>query len=137
MFLTNNVGLDDITQTKSSEDISVIVMISVILAVVVVLLIIGIVIFIILRRRRQSKDETLAVSVTLDSVQVLKGDIVKGERLGSGNFGDVYKGKWNGLSVALKSLKNEDDIADFEQEAAVLQYENMLSICLFSQDAGN
>lgn len=38
-----------------------------------------------------------------------------------GNFGEVYKGKWNGSLVALKKLKAEE-VSTFEKEAAILLY---------------
>lgn len=95
--------------------------ISVILAAVVVLLISIIVGFIVWRKLKRPAFEISAVN--LDSINVIKGDIVREEKLGSGNFGDVYRGKWNGLPVALKSMKNEDHVADFGREAAVLEYE--------------
>lgn len=37
----------------------------------------------------------------------------------SGNFGDVFKGKWGDTVVALKRLKSED-ITQFEREANTL-----------------
>ncbi len=53
------------------------------------------------------------------------------ERLGAGNFGEVYKGnseltltsvgEWEGAPVALKKLKSLDDFVEFEKEASVLK----------------
>lgn len=43
------------------------------------------------------------------------------ERLGGGNFGDVYKGIWNGATiVALKRLKTEEQLEEFRREAILL-----------------
>lgn len=38
----------------------------------------------------------------------------------SGNFGDVYRGTWQGSNVACKKLKNSDLMHEFEAEAATL-----------------
>ncbi len=44
--------------------------------------------------------------------------------LGSGKFGQVYKGTWEGTTpVALKKLKEGDDLKSFASEITVLQYE--------------
>lgn len=46
------------------------------------------------------------------------------EKIGAGNFGDVYKGEWMGVTVALKSLKGRaspEKSQDFEQEAMLLK----------------
>ena len=45
------------------------------------------------------------------------------ERIGSGEFGEVYKAKWHGSYVAAKVLKRSDEIAlgDFRTEIAILR----------------
>jgi len=45
------------------------------------------------------------------------------EKIGSGEFGDVYKAKWHGSFVAAKLLKRSDEIAlgDFRTEIAILR----------------
>jgi len=47
--------------------------------------------------------------------------IIIKEHLGEGAFGEVYRGEWSGVSVALKKLRNEDDLNTFENEANILQ----------------
>jgi len=43
------------------------------------------------------------------------------ERLGGGNFGDVYRGEWNGnTDVALKKLKSTEEMQSFFREATAL-----------------
>jgi serine/threonine protein kinase len=44
-------------------------------------------------------------------------------KIGSGEFGDVYKAKWHGSYVAVKLLKRSDEIAlgDFRTEIAILR----------------
>jgi len=46
------------------------------------------------------------------------GEIEIQEKLGSGNFGDVYKGIWNGATVALKSIGIEEG---FNEEVGILR----------------
>ena len=41
------------------------------------------------------------------------------EKLGGGNFGEVFKGEWKGASIALKKLKT-DQYEEFEKECLVL-----------------
>ncbi|KAG1674454.1 hypothetical protein FOA52_003059 [Chlamydomonas sp. UWO 241] len=45
------------------------------------------------------------------------------QKIGSGEFGDVYKAKWHGSFVAAKLLKRSDEIAlgDFRTEIAILR----------------
>ncbi|KAJ9510595.1 hypothetical protein QJQ45_027481 [Haematococcus lacustris] len=45
------------------------------------------------------------------------------EKIGSGEFGDVFKAKWHGSFVAAKLLKRSDEIAlgDFRTEIAILR----------------
>lgn len=51
-------------------------------------------------------------------VQELKGVTIE-RKIGSGNFGEVYLGKWEGSSVALKKL-TIDQISEFERECEIL-----------------
>jgi len=43
------------------------------------------------------------------------------EKLGSGKFGDVYRGLWLGTQVALKKLKDNEQYEEFKSEATVLK----------------
>jgi hypothetical protein len=58
-------------------------------------------------------------SVELDSIPIVKNVKIK-ERLGGGNFGDVYRGEWKGAQVALKKLRSEQDYDEFAKECLVL-----------------
>jgi predicted Ser/Thr protein kinase len=40
--------------------------------------------------------------------------------LGEGKFGQVYLGEWNGTEVALKKLREGEDMNEFYREAAIL-----------------
>ena len=53
------------------------------------------------------------ISVNFPNLEVL-------ERLGGGNFGDVYKGIYKGSVVALKGLKTEEQLEEFRREAVIL-----------------
>ena len=41
-------------------------------------------------------------------------------KIGSGSFGDVYRGYWNGTEVALKKLQNNALAKEFMEEAVTL-----------------
>jgi hypothetical protein len=44
------------------------------------------------------------------------------ERLGGGNFGDVYRGLWQGVTpVALKHLKNIEQVKELMREVSILK----------------
>jgi predicted Ser/Thr protein kinase len=67
-----------------------------------------------------SAQNTELSAVTIPSVKKLKNITVEG-KLGSGNFGEVYKGLWRNNPVALKKLKTAEQFAEFEREATLLQ----------------
>ena len=46
-------------------------------------------------------------------------DIIVKQKLGGGNFGEVFLGTWSGTNVALKRL-NSGEIAAFQLEASIL-----------------
>ena len=56
----------------------------------------------------------------MDTLPVIKGVNV-GEKLGGGNFGEVFKGNWKGAAVALKKLKS-DQYQEFQKECEALLY---------------
>jgi predicted Ser/Thr protein kinase len=58
--------------------------------------------------------------IFLEKRRYLK-DIVIKESIGTGQFGQVFRGVWQGsVQVALKTLRVEDDNAEFEKEIEIL-----------------
>lgn len=53
-------------------------------------------------------------SFMLEDIEIL-------EKVGEGNFGEVYKGKSMGLTVALKTIKDEKAKQEFESECRILR----------------
>ena len=64
-------------------------------------------------------------STRIENIRIL-------EKLGGGNFGDVFHGMWNGTTdVALKQLKSKEHFQEFIQEASMLQSLNHPNIVRF------
>ena len=85
--------------------------------------IIVIVIAFFLLRERKRKNSTLVSrnSISLETRFQIK-DIQIQNRLGGGNFGEVYRGLWKSITpVALKKLKDEEQLKEFEKEAEILK----------------
>lgn len=70
---------------------------------------------------------------------LLRGIEIKQE-LGSGKFGEVYLGEWRGTPVALKKLKNGQDMEEFYREAGILfklRHPNIVQcLGIFKADGG-
>mmetsp|Transcript_13854 Transcript_13854/g.19241 ORF Transcript_13854/g.19241 Transcript_13854/m.19241 type:complete len:752 (-) Transcript_13854:300-2555(-) len=71
------------------------------------------------------QSEQYTISISLGSIQtdsaISISNIQIQEKLGGGNFGEVFKGIWNGTTpVALKKLKSREQLQEFAQEAKVL-----------------
>jgi serine/threonine protein kinase len=75
-------------------------------------------IFLFMRRKRAVKDTQSLGLNEMESDAITNVEI--GERIGGGNFGDVYKGTWNRTPVALKKLK-QDQMQDFVHELVTLK----------------
>ena len=76
------------------------------------------------RREKAISLEKKNVRILVHSIQLENNDLegieIK-ERLGGGNFGDVYRGIWDGTAeIALEELKNSSQMESFEHEAYVL-----------------
>jgi predicted Ser/Thr protein kinase len=63
----------------------------------------------------QDTVKQFATTDSISNIEIL-------ERLGAGNFGEVWKGRWQGTTfVALKKLKDSAQAKEFESEANVLK----------------
>jgi len=70
----------------------------------------------------EGSKEKRPVSLILMESNITLKNIVILDKLGGGNFGEVYKGKWkNSVDVALKKLKDIQQIQSFESEAIMLR----------------
>lgn len=58
-------------------------------------------------------------------------DITKDERIGGGNFGDVFKGKMSEAPVALKSIKKMGALDEFHKEAEIMSQLNHPNVIRF------
>jgi len=84
----------------------------------------------ILRRRKHDPSATPLLGGGSQDSHIGLGDIILGERIGKGNFGEVYKGFWHGTVVAVKKTKlpataSKEELADFiddfEREALIMK----------------
>ncbi|KJE96371.1 TKL protein kinase, variant 1 [Capsaspora owczarzaki ATCC 30864] len=57
-----------------------------------------------------------------DKWEIDKAEIKLGRKLGAGQYGDVYEGRWKeSAHVAVKTLKETMEVKDFLQEAAIMK----------------
>lgn len=85
-----------------------------------------------------SQPETAGLShSTKDQWEIPRASITLNKRLGSGQFGDVFAGVWNGTTlVAVKTLKpGTMSVADFLKEAQImkkLRHPKLIQVGVFS-----
>ena len=112
----------------------------------IVIAVLAVILFIIMRRKRDKSNTSVAME-TVDSIKSIVSDIVIKERIGGGNFGDVYRGLWNvnkntiflnvlykikgNTPVALKKLKDLQAMDEFNREASILSSLNHPNIVHF------
>jgi len=72
----------------------------------------------------------ISVSLTIPQDKIIRGD-----KLGEGGFGIVYRAKWQGTDVAVKTLHinnfNQDTLDDFKNEASImanLRHKNIIML---------
>ncbi|PRP88303.1 hypothetical protein PROFUN_03412 [Planoprotostelium fungivorum] len=70
--------------------------------------------------RRRSKKDILAGIETPSLQHLLLSDVQIGTIIGAGNFGQVYKGEWNGTTIALKGIKDKSELHKFKDEILLL-----------------
>ncbi len=60
-----------------------------------------------------------------DSLLIAAEEVVMGDRIGRGTFGDVYRGEWQGTDVVVKVMRiPDDDIRrQCQQEIEILRSE--------------
>ncbi|KAF4787551.1 Serine/threonine-protein kinase B-raf [Turdus rufiventris] len=79
-------------------------------------------------------DKTLGRRDSSDDWEIPDGQITVGQRIGSGSFGTVYKGKWHG-DVAVKMLNvtapTPQQLQAFKNEVGVLRKTRHVNILLF------
>lgn len=89
----------------------------------------GIAFFFMRKRRKLGKDANLEqelkqlpdLSRTQSAmITPMLNDIEIKEKLGGGNFGEVYLGMWNSAPVAAKKLKDPSNQAEFKKELDTL-----------------
>uniref|UniRef100_A0A4W4GGR1 non-specific serine/threonine protein kinase n=1 Tax=Electrophorus electricus TaxID=8005 RepID=A0A4W4GGR1_ELEEL len=82
----------------------------------------------------RSKMKTLGRRDSSDDWEIPEGQITLGQRIGSGSFGTVYKGKWHG-DVAVKMLNvtapTPQQLQAFKNEVGVLRKTRHVNILLF------
>lgn len=90
-----------------------------------------------LRQESSIQLSSLQLSAIKSKWETLEGIQIK-ELLGSGNFGEVYRGEWEGTYVALKTVKDINLFNDFLREASIigsLNHPNVLRyLGVFQQD---
>ncbi|XP_076152684.1 serine/threonine-protein kinase B-raf isoform X2 [Alosa pseudoharengus] len=82
----------------------------------------------------RNKMKTLGRRDSSDDWEIPEGQITLGQRIGSGSFGTVYKGKWHG-DVAVKRLNvtapTPQQLQAFKNEVGVLRKTRHVNILLF------
>ena len=62
------------------------------------------------------------IGLNTDKWEIGRDNIELGEKVGGGNFGEVFKGRWRGqVEVAVKTLKDEQGWDELNKELEVLK----------------
>eukprot|EP01119_Soliformovum_irregulare_P009844 TRINITY_DN236_c0_g1_i31.p1 TRINITY_DN236_c0_g1~~TRINITY_DN236_c0_g1_i31.p1 ORF type:complete len:1303 (+),score=262.43 TRINITY_DN236_c0_g1_i31:316-3909(+) len=100
--------------SSANQTTKVIIIVCVIGALVFLGIVLVVVILIVRRSHRFMWKRESRVELAL-----LKGNVIVEKKIGEGQFGEVFRGTWDGNTVAMKKMK-EDDAEDFVSEMATL-----------------
>eukprot|EP01119_Soliformovum_irregulare_P022069 TRINITY_DN747_c0_g1_i1.p1 TRINITY_DN747_c0_g1~~TRINITY_DN747_c0_g1_i1.p1 ORF type:complete len:1284 (+),score=325.47 TRINITY_DN747_c0_g1_i1:126-3977(+) len=103
-------------ETSSGKNETKIIIIVCVIGGLLILGIILVVAILIMRRPHRDLEEVGQVDMT---PAFLKGNVIIDKKIGEGQFGEVFLGTWDGNTVAMKKMK-EDDAQDFASEMATL-----------------
>jgi len=129
------------TSSTSSEDSTKITVAILIPLLILIVVIVGGAIFLINKRRKsRNRNSPTPISIQHESrgtlvmdekmIQLRNMKIL--EKIGEGNFADVYQGKWNeSTNVALKQLKSSEHMKEFSKEVSILHSLNHPNIVQF------
>eukprot|EP01123_Difflugia_compressa_P008793 TRINITY_DN272_c0_g1_i2.p1 TRINITY_DN272_c0_g1~~TRINITY_DN272_c0_g1_i2.p1 ORF type:complete len:528 (-),score=105.30 TRINITY_DN272_c0_g1_i2:120-1703(-) len=88
------------------------------------------------KSRKVKKNDTKEKlnQVLQDAPEIRREEIEEQELVGSGQYGDVYKGKCRGLDVAIKILKNkfgtDEQLNSFKREVSIMSRIRFPNVCL-------
>ena len=117
--------MEEAIKSPSSKSNTTTLIIAVVCGIAGFLLLLAAIILFVLFKRKKQGDRTSKTEVAMETVKKDRYkiyDIEIQEKLGGGNFGEVYKGVWKELTiVALKKLKDEKQLTEFTKEAEILK----------------
>eukprot|EP01117_Protostelium_nocturnum_P010373 TRINITY_DN3731_c0_g1_i1.p1 TRINITY_DN3731_c0_g1~~TRINITY_DN3731_c0_g1_i1.p1 ORF type:complete len:1471 (-),score=432.14 TRINITY_DN3731_c0_g1_i1:79-4491(-) len=115
-----------INSAAADNSTNVGVIVGVVVGCLVFTIVLAVVLIVVFRKKQQDeRRRRMKFSVELENLwkDLILPEVQVGETIGSGHFGDVYRGFWNGTVVALKSTKTGSDDKDVKwaEEIKLLQ----------------
>ncbi|XP_039144213.1 probable serine/threonine-protein kinase SIS8 isoform X1 [Dioscorea cayenensis subsp. rotundata] len=87
---------------------------------------------------RSTGNDSVRSDIALDEVadcEIQWEDLVLGERIGLGSFGEVYRGEWHGTEVAIKKFLHQDlsgdALEEFKSEVRIMKKLRHPNVVLF------
>ncbi|XP_068658358.1 probable serine/threonine-protein kinase SIS8 [Aristolochia californica] len=87
---------------------------------------------------KSTENESMKSYITLDDVsewEIQWEDIILGDRIGLGSYGEVYRGEWHGTEVAVKRFLDQDisgdALAEFRSEVRIMKRLRHPNVVLF------